>query len=385
MGRCFALLVIGVVSDSVAGCTHSSCALEEPSRWAARFKRVLKSPHVLRECQKRRVLPRELRLTRWPALNGTRIGVSPHWHYWMGNVENVEPLAMAAFVGAIRSRQRSNGWIIDIGANMGAYSLVGAAIAPNLSTLSVDMQPRCVQATRCHLALNGLLDRAIVINGYVSGNASAPPIDVPLDSCDSMASPSAVGGRRPNGANRANQNAIVQGRFNRSLLWPVRAFWPSQLLRQRLQPGERIAIVKIDTEGFEPSILQALRPLWPLIDDLVVELQPSAWRLHHIDVETAIATFRELLVSNQLRAVTLPHPQWKEMGLRLMVSYDLVDVCKLPRRAGPVKGLGWLPHAQGLRKAEVYDADGLEAMIREILEKAPGSFHEVLLTRRRCS
>ena len=73
------------------------------------------------------------------------------------------------------------------------------------------------------------------------------------------------------------------------------------------------------------------------------------------------------------------------MGLRVMASYDLVDVCKLPRRVGPVKGLGWLPHPSGLREAEVYDADGLEAMIREILKKAPGSFHEVLLTRRRCS
>ena len=120
----------------------------------ADWAHVLQSEAVRRECPALNSVPKMLRLTRWPQLNRTEIGVTRQWHFWMQNVDTIEPLAMRAFVGAIQSGMRAagSGWIIDIGANMGVYSLVGAALAPNFTTVAVDMQPRCAQVTRCHLA-----------------------------------------------------------------------------------------------------------------------------------------------------------------------------------------------------------------------------------------
>ena len=269
---------------------------------------------------------------------------------------------------------------------MGVYSLVGASIAPNFKTLAIDMQPECARLTRCHLALNSLSGRSEVLNAYVSGSSSAAPVEVPKDECNSMASPTAVGGRRPDGRLRAKSNALLQGRVNRSTLQPVTPLALGTLLRERVAPSGRVAVVKIDTEGYEPVILEALRPVWPLVDDFVVELQPHAWSLHGLDVEAAITTLRELVEGHRLRVVTLPHPRWKEMsGRSLAASYDLVDCCMLPTRSAPVAGLGWLPHHIGMRKAEVYDADGLTKMLRAVLSRPAGAFYEVLLTRRQCA
>ena len=360
---------------------HSRAA--DAEHWA----NVLQDPDVRRECPELRSLPKLLHLKRWPALNQSRIGVTRQWAWWMQNVETVEPLAMASFISAIKARQQhaNSSVIIDIGANMGMYALVGASIAPSFTTIAVDMQPRCVQVTRCHLALNGLLGRSVVFNNFVSSNASAAPILVPSRVCDSMASPTAVGGRRPDGSLRSNSNAILKGRFNHSLMRRVQPLVLGSLLQRRLTPGERIAVVKIDTEGFEPLVLESLRPLWPLVDALVIELQPNAWKLHGIDVEVAIATLRELVEANGFRAISLPHPRWKEMSPNVPAASGLVDLCRLPARAKPLDKLGWLPHVTGLHKAEIYEASGLASMLREALRQPPGSFYEVLLSKsRRC-
>jgi FkbM family methyltransferase len=307
----------------------------------------------------------------------------------MQNVDAVEPLAMAAFAAAIRARQRASpagpgDWIIDVGSNMGMYALVGASIAPSFKTIAVDMQPMCVQVTRCHLTLNNALNRTVVLNNFVSSNATAPAIDVPSKFCDSMASPTAVGGRRPDGRMRAHSNAIAQGRFNRSELQPVYPIVLGSYVQQRMQRGERVAVVKIDTEGYEPLVLEALRPLWPLVDNFVVELQPHAWTLHKMDVEVVISRLRELVEVNGLSLITLPHPHWTEQGPSTRATTEMVDGCKLPRRISPLPGLGWMPHPIGLHKAEVYNANGMVGMLREVLAQPPGSFYEILLTRLQC-
>ena len=259
---------------------------------------------------------------------------------------------------------------------MGAYSLIGASIAPTLNMVSVDLQPRCVAATRCHLALNHL--KADVLNRYVSNNATAGPIDVPDYTCDSMASPTAVGGRRPNGNLRALSNALMQGRFNRSRLQSVLPLALGTYMHSRLQPNDRIVVTKIDTEGFEPRVLESLRPVWHAMDDVVMELQPHAWRHHNISVDTAIATLRDFMTTNAYKVVTLPHAE----GARPAATPDLVDPCRLPQRRSASKRRGWKPRTHGLRSAEVYDVDGLIAMVKDVLPRPPGAFYEMLLTKR---
>ena len=41
-------------------------------------------------------------------------------------------------------------------------------------------------------------------------------------------------------------------------------------------PQRRIAMLKVDTEGFEPHVLESIRPLWPKIGDVLTEVQPHA-------------------------------------------------------------------------------------------------------------
>jgi hypothetical protein len=43
-----------------------------------------------------------------------------------------------------------------------------------------------------------------------------------------------------------------------------------------------------------------------------------------------------------------------------------------------------MPHPIGLHKAEVYNANGMVGMLREVLAQPPGSFYEILLTRLQC-
>ena len=90
--------------------------------FAKAFAKALETEEVRRECPGLRSAPKALRLTRWPSLKDTAIGVTRQWAWWMQNVETVEPLAMAAFLGAIQARKQVavSSVIIDIGANMGA-------------------------------------------------------------------------------------------------------------------------------------------------------------------------------------------------------------------------------------------------------------------------
>ena len=70
----------------------------------------------------------------------------------------------------------------------------------------------------------------------------------------------------------------------------------------------RIAVAKVDTEGYEPLVLEALRPVWLRIDNVVTEVQPLAWASHSISAEAALTTFRDLVALNGYTIVTLPHP-----------------------------------------------------------------------------
>eukprot|EP00966_Prymnesium_polylepis_P263658 6090757-Prymnesium_polylepis.1 len=61
-----------------------------------------------------------------------------------------------------------------------------------------------------------------------------------------MASPTAVAGRRPDGALRKTQLHL-----NASTLRPVEPLMLGSYLLRNVPAGERVAVVKIDTEGFE--------------------------------------------------------------------------------------------------------------------------------------
>jgi hypothetical protein len=84
----------------------------------ARMMPLDTSERVQRECGLLKSGAKLMRLARWPQLqslyNISTLGVTRQWHFWMQNIDIVEPLSIAAYIAAIHaSQQRApTGWIM---------------------------------------------------------------------------------------------------------------------------------------------------------------------------------------------------------------------------------------------------------------------------------
>lgn len=65
-------------------------------------------------------------------------------------------------------------------------------------------------------------------------------------------------------------------------------------------------------EGFETLVLEALRPVWHRMEDVVMELQPAAWKHSNVSVEAGLATLSDFVLANSYSIVTLPHSDKQE-------------------------------------------------------------------------
>jgi FkbM family methyltransferase len=264
---------------------------------------------------------------------------------------------------------------VDVGMNLGWYTLVASQIAPDMNVLGIDMQPRCVDVAACGLQLNSPSGpspaKVEVLARYVS-SVQGPAVSVPSHACDTMASPSAVAGRRPNGKLRGTMS-----RLNTTHTTPVPPILLGRHLLARLSPGERVAVVKIDTEGYETCVMESLRPVWPLLEDVVFELQPQTWTYHGVDLDAGIATLRALITQNRYLVVSLPHIR-KAKEMFAPKPPELVDACRLPRHDRNASSRPHLP-TLGLHEAAVYNVDQFEAHVRRAAKRS--HFTEFLLTR----
>lgn len=304
---------------------------------------------------------------KWAQLGNQTLLFPKPWHNYVRHVYGIEPLSVGAFVNAITRHLRKHitGWVLDIGVNLGWYTVLASMIAPNLRVLGVDMQPKCAEITKCGLQLNSRKATAQggiqVLTKYVS-SVDTPPIQVPEGACDTMASPSAVAGRRPDGRLRGTMR-----RLNQTKTIAVGPILLGPYLIAHAARGERVAVTKIDTEGYETRILESLRSTWGMLDDIVLELQPRAWVHHGITLESGIKTLRDILSQNRYLVVSLPHPRNAKTGFQT-VTPKLVDPCTLRRHGeGSAKATG---------EARLYSMQQLEAFIRETR-----GFSEFLFTR----
>lgn len=140
---------------------------------------------------------------------------------------------------------------------------------------------------------------------------------------------------------------------------------------------------QIDTEGFEPHVLEALRPIWPLLNDIILEVQPSSWVHHNLSVASALTTFRELMTTKQYRAVTLPHRNVKRDSFKPVN----LDVCKLPVVGAAESAASFVPAKGGYGSAFVIETfSGFENFVKNVLDYPTrhGLFHEFLFTSQAC-
>ena len=160
-----------------------------------------------------------------------------------------------------------------------------------------------------------------------------------------------------------------------------------KLLGERLPPGERLAATKIDVEGYEIHVLEALRPAWHLLGDVIVEMQPRAWSWQNISVDDALDTLSTLVKQRGYRIVSLTHDTSEGVGKTKATPYP--DVCQLPMILGemavPRGRSGSINHVGG--KLAELDVDGLRAVLRFMLHhpRKMGYFRDYLLTNRTCA
>ena len=131
-------------------------------------------------------------LRKWTQLNGSGAILCPRpWD--VGHIHLVEPLSVAAFVAAIfawkRSPSPTSGFVLDIGMNVGWYTWVASAIAPELSVIGVDMQPNCIEVAKCGLRLlnrerKGAIPANVhLLRNYVSNSTDDATIYIPENQC----------------------------------------------------------------------------------------------------------------------------------------------------------------------------------------------------------
>jgi FkbM family methyltransferase len=179
-----------------------------------------------------------------------------------------EPETLAVFLAALARRPR--GTVLDVGANIGVFSMIAAALS-DWQVIAFEPTPELAAAARRVAEANGLNYTVEEIAlGRESGSATFYLSDV-TDASNSLAA-----GFRPS---------------TRSLLVPVETLddWSA---RTGIVPD----VIKIDTETTEPDVLAGARGLlrehrpWLLCEvlpghrreDLMAELEPLGYTWHHI-------------------------------------------------------------------------------------------------------
>ena len=193
------------------------------------------------------------------------------------------------------------GSILEVGANIGYYSVQGAYAAPHASYTAVEANPEAVAITIRNLELNRLTN-AKVVHAAVVGDDAPPTMELALPDQERYAAPT--------GAYLATGTEGVHNRpAKRTITVPT-------LPMSRLVDG--VDLLKLDIEGYEANVLESVRP-W-LVDTrptIVVEVLEKAPRLR--------ALIRDLRAADyEVRAIG-------HRGLRIITDEQLNADAPLPR------------------------------------------------------
>ena len=200
-----------------------------------------------------------------------------------------EPLVVNAF-HRYAGPQRS---VLDIGANMGGYSMLAAALGSTV--YAVEMQPGCSALFRCHARANNFTEAQIRwLEGFVPRTPKQAPVQVHPTACNVMASSTATGGRWPHG---------LLMKSHREMRWNETVPVSPVDLRASLAGVDRFGLTKIDTEGSEIECLLALD--WSKLDALIVEFQAGAWKHNNVSRAQGVDVVRRLIAHRSYTIHTL--------------------------------------------------------------------------------
>jgi FkbM family methyltransferase len=176
--------------------------------------------------------------------------------FWLGldGHEAGEPAWWASLVASHTST-------LEIGANIGVYTIVGATAAPGVRYQAIEPNPVSCDALRRNVALNAL-DHVMVVQAAVVGERTEGDVRLRFPDRDPYL---------------ASSGAFVEGALDLDTT-AARSTTVSTVAAGELVEG--VDLVKLDIEGLEVEVLSALRP-W-IVDNLptiVVEVRDRAVHL----------------------------------------------------------------------------------------------------------
>ena len=153
-----------------------------------------------------------------------------------------EPHVTQALLGLLRDDTH----LLDIGANLGYFSLLTAAQCPHGRVFAVEPDPQNFRAFSASIALNAYGERITAVQTAASDE-------------DGTATLSDLGNAANRGARfTAKTRAALEARVH----GPAPSFTEVPMARlDRLFAGERIDVVKLDVEGHEPPALRGAEGL----------------------------------------------------------------------------------------------------------------------------
>jgi FkbM family methyltransferase len=160
--------------------------------------------------------------------------------------------------------------VLDVGANVGAYTLMFAAwVGEHGRVFAFEPAPDAREGLRTHVALNHLDDRVTIVPAAVAGRVGEAPFAIhPSGGASSLA---------------------VQSVDARSRITVTTETIDNVCKTHALLP----AVIKIDVEGAELDVLQGARNTLTLPGlHVFVEFHPAAWRaagISRADIEQELA------------------------------------------------------------------------------------------------
>jgi FkbM family methyltransferase len=185
------------------------------------------------------------------------------------------------FTRRLLSFIRPDSHVLDVGANIGFFTLVAARLADRGHVWSIEPDPMNVRLLRANVALNGLGDR-VTVHHLAAGDA------------DGELFFSSLGDDRNLGARfTAKAESTLLNRLPAQAPKPVRV--PARAL-DGLLAGEKVDLIKVDVEGYEPAVFAGLRRLLTEQRPVVfTEFAPGTIRhISQTDPEALLRDFRDL-------------------------------------------------------------------------------------------
>jgi FkbM family methyltransferase len=196
---------------------------------------------------------------------GERIRVAARYRQLSWNPEEYE---------AFRAAVRPGATVLDVGANVGAYTLLFARWAgPNGRVVAFEPAPDAAAGLRRHAALNGLTATIDVQQSAVAGS---------------------VGTARFACSEASGANAIVDGAPGLNTIEVATVTLDAFCAGRRIHPD----VIKIDVEGAELDVLKGARQMLASgTAQVFLELHPAAWKARGIGEQE----IRDELAAQRLR------------------------------------------------------------------------------------